>query len=153
MSQSITMSAPQQTLWYLETRQCLFRYESFGTLSLCPDIILNTVKSFLFFLDIHVNAGRYRGILQNTLLPFVRQYFQDNVCYQEGGSMTHCTRIVNAFFQQEGIINMQQTTKSSDCNPTEYLWRIVAYGQYGSYLLEFGRAVKALIENWAEILV
>ena len=56
-----------------------------------------------------------------TLLPFSRQRYQDNCCYQDGDAMCHLARIVTTLLQQEGIAKIGQPKKSSDWH-TNNIW-------------------------------
>ena len=78
-------------------------------------------SSFVRF-DYYLNAVVYRGIMDNTLLPFVRQHFVNNFRYQNENVMPHTTRVVAANLQQEGITKMEHPAKSPDCNPVKTLW-------------------------------
>ena len=72
--------------------------------------------SYKLPLDACVNDASYKNTLQKAPLSLARQYIQDNFCCQEGSVSSHYARIVTVFLQQEGITNMEQPVKSSDCN-------------------------------------
>ena len=72
--------------------------------------------------DRYLTGELYRGILQSTLLPFARQHFGDNYCYQEDNTTPHCARVVLDFLQQGNITKMEQPARWSDCNPIEHIW-------------------------------
>ena len=96
-----------------------------------------------------------RGILQNTLVPFDRNYFGDNYRYQDDNATPHRARIVLDFLQQGNVTKMEQPPRSPDCNPIEHLWD------------ELGRAIssmdnppqnldelrQALLDKWTQIPV
>ena len=52
--------------------------------------------------------GVYRGILRNTLVPFARQIFRNNYCYQDNNATPHCARVVPNFLQQGNVTKMEQ---------------------------------------------
>ena len=97
----------------------------------------------------------YRGILQNTLVPFARHYFGDNYRYQDDNATPHRARVVLDFLQQGNVTKMEQPPRSHDCNPIEHLWD------------ELGRAIssmdnppqnldefrQALLDKWVQIPV
>ena len=97
----------------------------------------------------------YRGILQNTLVPFARHYFGDNYRYQDDNATPHRARVVLDFLQQGNVTKMEQPPRSPDSNPIEHLWD------------ELGRAIssmdnppqnldelrQALLDKWAQIPV
>ena len=103
--------------------------------------------------DGYLTGVLYRGILQNTLVPFARHYFGDNYRYQDDKATPHCARVVLDFLQQGNVTKMEQPPRSPDCNPIEHLWD------------ELGRAIssmdnppqnldelrQALLDKWAQI--
>ena len=115
----------------------------------------NSAKSPLVLPDGYLTAVLYRGILQNTLVPFARHYFGDNYRYQDDNATPHRARVVLDFLQQGNVTKMEQPPWSPDCNPIEHLWD------------ELGRAIssmdnppqnldelrQALLDKWAQIPV
>ena len=114
----------------------------------------NSAKSPLVLPDGYLTGVLYRGILQNTLVPFARHYFGDNYRYQDDNATPHRARVLD-FLQQGNITKMEQPPRSPDCNPIEHLWD------------ELGRAIssmdnppqnldelrQALLDKWAQIPV
>ena len=82
----------------------------------------NSAKSPLVLPDGYLTGVLYRGILQNTLVPFVRHSFGDNYRYQDDNATPHRARVVLDFLQQGNITKMEQPPRSPDCNPIEHLW-------------------------------
>ena len=115
----------------------------------------NSAKSPLVLPDGYLTGVLYRGILQNTLVPFARHYFGDNYRYQDDNATPHRARVVLDFLQQGIVTKMEQPPRSPDCNPIEHLWD------------ELGRAIssmdnppqnlhelrQALLDKWAQIPV
>ena len=113
----------------------------------------NSAKSPLVLPDGYLTGVLYRGILQNTLVPFARHYFGDNYRYQDDNATPHRARVVLNFLQQGNVTKMEQPPRSPDCNPIEHLWD------------ELGRAIssmdnppqnldelrQALLDKWAQI--
>ena len=92
----------------------------------------NSAKSPLVLPDRCLTGVLYRGILQNTLVPFARHYFGDNYHYQDDNATPHCARVVLDFLQQGNVTKMEQPPRSPDCNPIEHLWD------------ELGRAISSM---------
>ena len=92
----------------------------------------NSAKSPLVLPDGYLTAVFYRGILQNTLVPFARHYFGDNYRYQDDNATPHRARVVFDFLQQGNVTKMEQPPRSPDCNPIEHLWD------------ELGRAISSM---------
>ena len=115
----------------------------------------NSAKSPLVLPDGYLTGVPYRGILQNTLVPFARHYFGDNYRYQDDNATSHRARVVLDFLQQGNVTKMEQPPRTPDCNPIEHLWD------------ELGRAIssmdnppqnldelrQALLDKWAQIPV
>ena len=115
----------------------------------------NSAKSPLVLPDGYLTGMLYRGILQNTLVPFARHYFGDNYRYQDDHATPHRARVVLDFLEQGNVTKMEQPPRSPDCNPIKHLWD------------ELGRAIssmdnppqnldelrQALLDKWAQIPV
>ena len=115
----------------------------------------NSAKSPLVLPDGYLTSMLYRGILQNTLVPFARHYFGDNYRYQDDHATPHRARVVLDFLEQGNVAKMEQPPRSPDCNPIKHLWD------------ELGRAIssmdnppqnldelrQALLDKWAQIPV
>ena len=92
----------------------------------------NSAKSPLVLPDGYLTGVLYRGILQNTLVPFASHYFGDNYRYQDDNATPHRARVVLDYLQQGNVTKMEQPTRSPDCNPIEHLWD------------ELGRAISSM---------
>ena len=67
----------------------------------------NSAKSPLVLPDGYLTGVLYRGILQNTLVPFARHYFGDNYRYQDDNATPHRARVVLDFLQQGNVTKME----------------------------------------------
>ena len=92
----------------------------------------NSAKSPLVLPDGYLTSVLYRGILQNTLVPFAGHYFGDNYRYQDDNATPHCARVIHDFLQQGNVTKMEQPPRSPNCNPIEHLWD------------ELGRAISSM---------
>ena len=77
----------------------------------------NSAKSPLVLPDGYLTGVLYRGILQNTLVPFARHYFGDNYRYQDDNATPHRARVVLDFQQPGNVTKMEQPPRSPNCNP------------------------------------
>ena len=77
----------------------------------------NSAKSPLVLPDGYLTGVLYRGILQNTLVPFARHYFGDNYRYQDDNATPHRARVVLHCLQQGNVTKMEQPPRSPDCSP------------------------------------
>ena len=77
--------------------------------------------SDLVVLDRNVTGVLYRDILDQNLIPFSREYFQDNFRNQDDNAPVHRARFVRDFLVQEQIHTLHQPPLSPDCNPIKHL--------------------------------
>ena len=115
----------------------------------------NSAKSPLVLPDGYLTGALYRGILQNTLVPFARHYFRDNYHYQDDNATPHRARVVLDFLQQGNVTKMEQPPRSPDCNPIEHLWDELgrAISSMGNPPQNLDVLRQALLDKWAEIPV
>ena len=77
----------------------------------------NSEKSPLVLPDGYLTGVLYRGILQNTLVPFARHYFGDNYRYQDDNATPHRARVVLDFLLQGNVTKMEQPPRSPTVTP------------------------------------
>ncbi len=63
-------------------------------------------KSDLVRLEGNLNQHGYRLILENTMLPFARDFFQNNFVYQDDNAPVHRARTIATFLQDEDVEHM-----------------------------------------------
>ena len=115
----------------------------------------NSAKSPLVLPDGYLTGVLYRGILQNTLVPFNRHYFGDNYRYQDDNATPHRARVVLDFLQMGNVTKMEQPPRSPDCNPIEYLWEELgqAISSMDNPPQNLDEVRQALLDKWAQIPV
>ena len=115
----------------------------------------NSAKSPLVLPDGYLTSVLYRGILQNTLVPFARHYFGDNYRYQDDNATPHRARVVLDFLQQGNVTKMEQPPRSPDCNPIEHLWDELcrAISSMDNPPQNLDELRQALLDKWAQIPV
>ena len=115
----------------------------------------NSAKSPLVLPDGYLTGVLYRGILQNTLVPFARHYFGDNYRYQDDNATPHRARVVLDFLQQGNVTKMEQPAKSPDCNPIEHLWDELgqAFSSMDNPPQNLDELRQALLDKWVQIPV
>ena len=96
--------------------------------------------------DGYLTGVLYRGILQNTLVPFARHYFGDNYRYQDDNATPHRARVVLDFLQQGNVTKMEQPPRSPDCNPVEH-------SSMDNPPQNLDELRQALLDKWAQIPV
>ena len=115
----------------------------------------NSAKSPLVLPGGYLTGVHYRGILQNTLVPFARHYFVDNYRYQDDYATPHRARVVLDFLQQGNVTKMEQPPRSPNCNPIEHLWDELgrAMSSMGNPPQNLDEFRQALLHKWAQIPV
>ena len=115
----------------------------------------NSAKSPLVLPDGYLTSVLYRGILQNTLVPFARHYFGDNYRYQDDNATPHRARVVLDFLHQGNVTKMEQPPRSPDCNPIEHLWDELdrAISSMDNPPQNLDELRQALLDKWAQIPV
>ncbi len=70
-----------------------------------------------------MNADGYVKVLENTLLPFLRERFADKEHrFMEDNDPKHVSRRAKAFFEEHNINWWRTPAESPDMNPIENLW-------------------------------
>ena len=115
----------------------------------------NSAKSPLVLPDGYLTGVLYRGILQNTLVPFARHYFGDNYRYQDDNTTPHRARVVLDFLQQGNVTKIEQPPRSPDCNPIEHLWDELgwAISSMDNPPQNLDELRQALLDKWTQIPV
>ena len=68
-----------------------------------------------------MRAPLYAEILKETLLPFINRFCPDHR-YMQDNNPKHTSRLVNAFFDSNGVNWWRMPPESPDANPIENLW-------------------------------
>jgi hypothetical protein len=112
-------------------------------------------KSQLVVLEENVNGARYRGILQQHLLPWARATFGGNFAFQDDNAPPHGARVTINFLEQEGVQMRPQPAKSPDVNPIEHLWDELqrAVDQRDVQHATLDDLAAALTEEWGNLPV
>ena len=115
----------------------------------------NSAKSPLVLPDGYLTVVLYRGIFQNTLVPFARHYFGDNYRYQDDNATPHRARVALDFLQQGNVTKMEQPPKSPDSNPLEHLWDELgrAISSMDNPPQNLDELCQAMLDKWVKIPV
>lgn len=73
-----------------------------------------------------MNQGQYAKILQDRLLPQMREWFNGDDCvFMHDGAPCHKAKSVGKFLDDHGVSVLPWPGNSPDMNPIENLWAIV----------------------------
>ena len=69
-----------------------------------------------------MNAQKYVAVLQDHLLPQLREWFEDgDVIFMQDGAPCHTAKVTIAYLQHEGVKVLKWPGNSPDLNPIETL--------------------------------
>ena len=69
-----------------------------------------------------LNAERYVGILEDTLLPFLRNVYPDGHRFMQDNDPKHTSKKSRTFFENNGVNWWKTPPESPDLNPIENVW-------------------------------
>ena len=69
-----------------------------------------------------LNADRLGVILENALVPFIREYYPAGHRLQQDNDPKHRSRYIENFFEENGINWWGSPAESPDLNPIENVW-------------------------------
>ena len=96
---------------------------------------------------------RYRDLLTEDLLPELeKDDNRINVIFQQDNARIHTSKLMEAFFEQEGIIPPWWPTKSPDLSPIENAWGIVKYALRKLRLKSVDDITPAVKKLWKELI-
>lgn len=69
-----------------------------------------------------MDAPRYKQILEAGLLPFINECYPDGHRLYQDNDPKHCSKLLEDFFTETGVVWWRSPPESPDLNPIENIW-------------------------------
>ena len=79
-------------------------------------------RTSIFIFHGRMNAQLFVSILDQTLVPFIREVYPDGHHFQQDNDPKHCSRLASRLYEDRGINWWPTPPESPDLNPIENLW-------------------------------
>ena len=101
-----------------------------------------------------VNSQRYLEILQNSMLPSVRDLFKgQEYIFQDDGAPCHRAKVVKAWLKDRKVRTMEDWPgQSPDINPIENLWNIMKKLVNKCKPTSRIKLIEAVIQSWNHVV-
>lgn len=70
----------------------------------------------------NMDAPRYKQILEAGLLPFIDECYPDGHRLHQDNDPKHCSKLIENFFTEKGVVWLRTPPESPDLNPIENIW-------------------------------
>lgn len=110
-------------------------------------------KSELVVINGNLDQHQYRRILNQTMLPFARQTFQDNFVFQDDNAPAHRAHTVTDFLHEQQVERLPWPACSPDMNPIENLWAEISrqMNNLDHQPTNLNELRQAVMNAWADI--
>ena len=98
-------------------------------------------------------SEHYTYTLSESLLPFAHLHYGADYIFQQDNALIHTSVLTAEFFVEQQVKLMIWPARSSNSNPTENLWSILAAKVYanGKQYYNVNELTTAVLSEWAGI--
>ena len=83
-------------------------------------------QAHLVFTSDHVDSDEYQGVLQDSLLPFLRRFRRRGLRFQQDGASTHTSASTRDWLEAENVDVIDWPPRSPDLNMIKNVWGTMA---------------------------
>lgn len=115
-------------------------FSSYGTLSLA-------------FPSCKMKSEEYQEVLEENLLPYLHQFSEFDLIFQQDNASVHVSRSTKAFFEAHNVTVLKWPACSPDLNPVENIWGWLVQQVYrdNTQYSSLGELRTAIEVAWAQI--
>lgn len=104
----------------------------------------------LYVVEGTMNQDQYKRVLQNRLIPQIREWFPhgESYVFMQDGAPCHTARSVRSFLEQNNIPVLSWPGNSPDMNPIENVWELMKREIAKEVITTKTRLIEQIIVVW-----
>ena len=104
----------------------------------------------LYIVNGMMNQHQYKDVLENRLIPQVREWFPngENFTFMHDSAPCHTAKSIKIFLEQKNIPVLSWPGNSPDMNPIENAWELVKKEMHKKPITNRTKLIERLIDVW-----